>query len=352
MWIDLGGLAAAGVFLPLLLRLRAEAPGRERVAYAAELRASVVEGVQGMAELIVLGAVEEHTRHIDEAGRAVSARQLRLGSMQGVGEAGLVAAGSLAVWAAAFVLAPRIAQGTLPAADFAMLTVFVLASFEAIMPLPAAIQRAGEMAAAARRLFELIDQAPAVIDPDPIHAASPPAAGCSLGLRVRDLRFRYSEEQRWIFDGLSFQVRPGSRVGLVGPTGVGKSTLVNILLRFWDYQGGSLEVMGDGAPPVELRALSGERARALFSVMPQAPHLFHATIRENLLLASAEKANPGDEALFSALEAAGLADFIRGLPEGLATTVGELGRELSIGQVRRVALARAAAEGCPRVHSR
>jgi ABC-type transport system involved in cytochrome bd biosynthesis fused ATPase/permease subunit len=223
------------------------------------------------------------------------------------------------------------------------------------MPLPAAIQRAGEMAAAAGRLFQLIDQEPAVVDPEPavapavragsVSAPAPPAS--PIGLRVRDLRFRYSLQHPWIFDGLSFDVRPGRHVALVGPTGVGKSTLVSILLRFWDYPQGSIEVLEEGRDPLELRAVPGDRARSLFSVMPQTPHLFHATIRDNLLVACPGGTEPGDEALFSALQAAGLADFVRSLPDGLATTVGDLGRQISVGEARRMALARALLKDAP-----
>jgi ATP-binding cassette subfamily C protein CydC len=346
-WIDLCGLLFAGVILPLLLRVAGERPGREKVGHAAELRSAVVEGVQGMAELIVLGAEQEHGERLAASGRALAASQLRLSSLQGVGEAGIVAASSLAVWAAAFVLALPVSAGSLAGADFAMLTVLVLASFEAILPLPVAIQRAGEMAAAARRLFELIDQPPAAAEPESAAVPSRWHAAPPLGLRVRDLRFRYSEDQDWIFDGLSLEVPPGSTTALIGPTGAGKSTLVNILLRFWEYQDGSIQLSGQGGPSVELRSLPGEQARWLFSVMPQAPHLFHTSIRDNLLVAWPREEDPGDEVLHSALEAAGLAEFIDALPEGLSTSVGELGREVSAGEARRIALARALLKDAP-----
>ncbi len=158
--IDLAGLAIAGVALPLLLHWRAAAPGRRRVEYAAELRASVVEQTQGMAELIVLGAVQESEARLGRLSGSLDRAQAKLSSLQGIGEAGLVGASSLAVWAAAFAIAPLVLAGTREGPQFAMLTVFVLATFEAVMPLPAVIQRAGEIAAAARRLFDLIDARP------------------------------------------------------------------------------------------------------------------------------------------------------------------------------------------------
>jgi ATP-binding cassette, subfamily C, bacterial CydC len=344
-WVDLGGLLLAGVALPLLLRPATEGPGREKVGRAADLRSSVVEGVQGMAELIVLGALDEHGRRMGAAGRALAESQRRLSSLQGIGDAGIAAAGSLAAWAGALILAPRVSGGSLGGSDFAMLTVFILASFEAIMPLPVALQRAGEMAAAAHRLFDLIDQPPAVPEPGS-PAAAPRNGAAPLGLAVRGLRFRYSAEQPWIFDGLTFTVSAGSTTAVAGPTGAGKSTLVTLLMRFWDYREGSIVLDGQG-PSIELRSLSGDGARALFSVMPQAPHLFHSSIRDNLLVARPREEETGDAELFAALEAAGLAGFVEALPEGLATSVGELGRELSAGEGRRLALARALLKDAP-----
>jgi ATP-binding cassette subfamily C protein CydC len=342
--IDLAGLACAGVLLPLVLRAFADAPGRERVALSADLRAAVIEQAQGMAELIALGAVEEHAARIDAAAALLDRRQRRLSSLQAAGDAGLLAAASLAVWATVVALAPRVSGGNLPGAQFAMLTVLILATFESVMPLPAVFQRAGEFAAAARRLFGLVDQEPAARDP--AAPARAPAGHRALGLRVAGLRFRYPEEQLWVIDGLSLQVPAGGRLGISGPTGVGKSTLVSLLLRFWDWQDGVICVT-DGATDVDLQSLRGDDARALFSVLPQSPHLFHASLRENLGLAFADGRESDEEAMRRALDDVQLTSFLSGLPDGLDTTVGETGRELSSGEARRVALARSLLREAP-----
>lgn len=365
--IDGAGLAFAGVLLPLLLRRLSARPGRERVAWAAELRASIVEEVQGMAELVALGAAEAHADRIEAAGREMDGRQRTLASLQGLGDAGIVAASATAVWAAAFVLAPVVAGGGLPRADMAMLTVLVLASFETIMPLPGVMQRAGEMAAAARRLFQIIDAEPAVKEP----AAREPAvtrAGAAaqsapawflpkegipgpVSISIRDLCFRYSPELPWAIDGLSLEIPAGTRLGIIGPTGAGKSSLVNVLLRFWDFQAGSITVRGPDAVEYDLRSITTEDARKLFSVVPQAPYLFHASIRENLLIAlpsSSDSAAPlrGQE-LESAIQVAQLTELIASLPDGLDTVVGETGREISTGEMQRIAVARALLRDAP-----
>ena len=343
--IDLAGLAVAGLALPLLLRWRAAGPGRKRVEYAAELRASVVEQAQGMAELIVLGAVQEREARLGRVSRSLDRAQAKLSGLQGIGEAGLVAASSLAVWATAFVTAPLVLAGTRGGAQFAMLTVFVLATFESVVPLPAVIQRAGEIAAAARRLFELIDARPQA--DEPAHPASPPDISARLGLSISELGFRYAADQRWILDGFSLHVPTGRSVGIAGPTGVGKSTLVGLLLRFRDCEKGRIAVFDDAGSTWELSKLRGDDARQLFAVMEQSPHLFHASLRENLVLALPDDRQGDDALLLDALKTAQLADFVAGLPQGLETTVGETGRELSGGEARRVALARTLLKDAP-----
>lgn len=371
--IDAAALAFAGVLLPLFLRRLSARPGRERVAWAAELRASIVEEVQGMAELIALGAAGAHADRIEAAGREMDGRQRTLASLQGLGDAGIVAASAVAVWAAAFVLVLVVAGGGLPRADMAMLTVLVLASFETIMPLPGVMQRAGEMTAAARRLFEIIDAEPAVKEPavrEPAVAETAEAGPAApalfypgnqtpgpVSLSIRDLRFRYSPEQPWAIDGLSLDIPAGARLGIMGPTGAGKSSIVNVLLRFWDFEAGSIRVhVVDGPAGIvsdgyDLRSITTDNVRRLFSVVPQAPHLFHASIRENLLIALPpapdSAAQPREEALLSALRTAQLTELIASLPDGLDTIVGETGREISAGEMQRIAVARALLRDAP-----
>ncbi len=296
--IDVAALVSGGLLLPLFLNRCSRDSGRERAALSSDLRASVVEHAQGMAELIALGAVPDREEIMGLKGRKLELCERRLASLQGAGDAGLIAAGSFAAWTAAMVLAPRVVAGSLPGAEMAMLTVFILATLEAVMPLPPVIQRAGELAAAAGRLFELIDAAPVVQEPSSPVTAFSGGAVPSLGLVIRELRFRYASDTPWVIDGLSMEVPAGGRVGISGPSGVGKSTLVSLLLRFWDYAQGSITLAGEGRR-VELRALRGEDARRLFSVVPQSPFFFHASIRENLSIAMPEKAGRGTRRPFA-----------------------------------------------------
>lgn len=344
-WIDGMALLAAGIAVPIALAALASRPGRERVLLSAELRSSIVEEVDGMAELVVLGAAIPHARRMGEVSARLDARQRALNSLHGIGDAAIVAAGSLAVLGAAFVLAGRIGGGGLPRVDMAMLTMLVLASFEAVLPLPPAIRKAGEMAAAARRLYEIIDAEPAVSSPTS-GAHAPVAVRAAGDLSIRGLRFRYAPELPFVFDGFSLDLPSGSRIALVGPSGSGKSTFVNLILRFWDYEGGSIELDAR-----DLRSLDPEEARKYFSVVPQSPFLYHASIRENLLIAALPDGGLPDaadeERLLDAVDAAQLSDLVGSLPDGLDTIVGETGKAVSVGEAQRIAVARAFLKEAP-----
>jgi len=343
MLIDLLALVAGGIALPLLLLRLGDRPGREHVAIASDLRAAVVDGVQGGAELIAFGALARHTEEMIRLSDRLTKWQRRLAALEGGADGGIILTSGLAMWGGTLLLVPLVAGGALAPADIAMLSVLMLASFEAIMPLPSVFKRVGEMAAAARRLFEVIDAEPTVVEPETIDLdkGNAPAAQEAAGgsLTVEGLRFRYSEDSPWVIDGLSFSVAPGGRLAIIGPTGTGKSSFVNVLLRFWDYSEGSVRV-GEQ----ELNRIGSDSARELFSVAEQTPFLFHSSIRDNLLIASPEAE---DAALRRALEQAMLGEMLDSLENGLDTLVGENGVQLSIGQGRRLSIARALLKDAP-----
>ena len=156
---------------------------------------------------------------------------------------------------------------------------------------------------------------------------------------MRDLRFRYSPDEPPVLDGVSFSVPAGGRVALVGANGSGKSTVVNLLLRFWDYDEGTIRI---GA--VQLHTIRADDVRDLLGVVPQHTHLFNASIRDNLYLANPE-ASEAD--LVAACQQAQLHEFIQGLPQGYDTLVGENGLLLSGGERQRLAIARAILKDAP-----
>jgi ABC-type multidrug transport system fused ATPase/permease subunit len=176
-------------------------------------------------------------------------------------------------------------------------------------------------------LFEIVDARPAVVEP-----RRPVVMTGDVTLSVRGLRFAYPGGDRSALDGLDLELPQGGRVAVVGPSGSGKSTLAHLLLRFWDYGEGSIELGGR-----QLRDCRPEQVRRRFGALLQKPHLLEGSVRDNLLLA---RPDATQEQLHEAVLRAGAQELVAALPRGYDTWVGEHGTRLSGGQRQRLALAR------------
>jgi ATP-binding cassette subfamily C protein CydC len=204
----------------------------------------------------------------------------------------------------------------------------VLAAFEAISILPRSGAQAGQAAAAAGRVLAAAEGP--ILVPDPSIPEKLPAQSA---LRFEAVHFRWAVDRSEVFDGLSLDIPAGSRVALLGPSGIGKSTLAALALKLAAPQSGRILLGG-----VDISHLAAADVRRRIGWLSQATHLFDDTVRANLLLA---RPDADDEALWAVLEQARVADAVRALPEGLETYLGEGGFRFSGGQGRRLALARA-----------
>jgi len=345
-------LALAGVGVPLLVHRLGRGTGRRLVCARAELSAALVDGVQGAAELLAFDAAERHQARVAALDREVAGLQGCMAWLGGLTDALVGVMINLATLAALALAVPLVGAGKLDGVQLAVLVLAVIASFEAVLPLPQVAQHLEASLAAARRLFEIVDAQPAVVDPpgSRVHRVaelcgatsdppSPLGMGDAHGLALHDVRFRYGPGEPWALDGVSLHVAQGQSVAVVGPSGAGKTTLVNLLLRFWEYEHG--RILLDGR---ELRDLAQADVRRLVGVVSQHTHLFNATLRENLLLA---RPAATEAELVRAAQQAQLDDFIQGLPQGYDTWIGEQGLRLSGGQRQRLAIARALLQDAP-----
>jgi ATP-binding cassette subfamily B protein len=192
----------------------------------------------------------------------------------------------------------------------------------------------------ARRLFAMMDQAPAVED-----TATAAPTHVEPSIQFDNVTFEYDADdvdwsrQKKVFDGFSIDIVPGRHVALVGPSGTGKSTVVNLLLRQWDPQSGTISIGGHALDKFPLADL-----QQLLAVVSQRSYIFNDTIRENIRMG---KWDATDEEIEAAAAEAGLADFLAASPDGLDTQCGERGTKISGGQRQRVAIARAVLKNSP-----
>ena len=194
---------------------------------------------------------------------------------------------------------------------------------------------------AARRLFAMMDQEPAVLD----NSKTAVVGDIEPYIQIKNLIFEYdANDADWsrnkrVFNGLTLDIQPGKNIALVGPSGTGKSTVINLLLRQWDSESGSIKIGNHDLGSFPLADL-----QRYFAVVSQRSFIFNDTIRENIRMGKYEAS---DAEILAAATEAGLAEFIAASPEGLDTECGERGSKISGGQRQRVAIARAVLKNAP-----
>ena len=329
------GLLVAGVAAPLVAALLAGRRVRREAADRGELTAELVELLGAAPELVVYGQEDARLDRLRAANRALVVGARRGAFASGAGEAVRLSVAGLTVAGVLGLAVDAHAAGRLPEVLIAVLALLALASFEAVQPLPAAARELAATLGAGRRVLELTQQVPSVRDPaNPAELpAGPPA------LAFEGVRARYRDDEPLVLDGLSFRLEPGRRIALLGPSGAGKTTVANLMLRFLDPEAGRVTLAGR-----DLREYRQEDVRRAIAVAGQDAHVFSTSIRANVVLA-----RPGstDAEVEEALRQAQLWRFASSLPDGIDTPVGERGRELSGGQRQRLVLARALLAGAP-----
>ncbi|HXE95363.1 MAG TPA: ABC transporter ATP-binding protein, partial [Dongiaceae bacterium] len=287
---------------------------------------------QGVEELILLGAVERQAAVVDDLSARVIVEQERLGRINGLSLGGMAFFAGSGVAAVLLTGGMQVAAHQIPPPNLVMLLLFSAAVFEAAGQLPAALHLLPAARESASRIFELAD-APIPVPDTPVAGMKP----SDNGICFRNVSASYLPGEPVVRD-FSLSIPAGNSVVLTGNSGTGKSLLIEILLRFRDYEG-SITVGG-----VELRDLAKETVIGMIAAVPQRPHLFNGTIRENILLGnvSADKTQ-----LRLALRDCALESWVAGLPLGLETVVGINGSAVSGGEARRIALARALLKDAP-----
>jgi ATP-binding cassette, subfamily C, bacterial CydCD len=324
-----------GLMLPLLAQLASRKPGQRLIAQRADIQSQLVDGIQGIADLLAFGRGPDRLQQISILGKAYGGTQKEMARINGVHSALGTLFTNLGVWLVLFLVIPQVTAGNIKGVMLGTFALMTLASFEAVMPLPLAAQMWNAARAAAKRLFEVVDAEPVVKDD---------TRGAVLDIRsskieVSNITFSYSALSTPALQNVTFTIPAGKSMAIVGPSGAGKSTLANLLLRFWDYESGEITLGGES-----LKALRQDEVRKRLAFVSQNSYFFNTSIRENLRLAR-RSASP--EEIETVARAAQIHEFIVGLPKGYDTLIGEQGLRLSGGERQRLAIARALLKDSP-----
>lgn len=321
--------------------------GGDGVRYREQLgkvNAFVADSIQGVRDTVAFGHEKQRAKELWDTGATMQEGQEQLYSADAWQRAlaevfitvGIIAA---AWWSIQLALAGKID----PLVDVPAVIAVSVVGFYLSVGLANNYTDFRVAIYAARRLFSMMEQEPAVTET----AAGPVTGEIEPSLHFDNVHFEYdTEDAAWqreakVFDGFSLDIPNGSHVALVGPSGGGKSTVVNLLLRQWDPQSGQIRIGDRLLTDFPLADL-----QRMFAVVAQRAFIFNDTLRENIRMGGYDAS---EEELLAAAGKAGLTKWLQNIPDGLDTEAGERGSQISGGQRQRVAIARAILKNAPMV---
>ncbi len=332
LYVEIFLVLVAGFIIPLIINYYAKPSGERLVKTKSEMRMIAIDSVQGMGEILIYGVGDIQQNKLSLLTNQLNKDQLSQRKFSAFSQSMISLFANLAMLSTLFICIPLITDQKLQPAQLPMLALFILATFEAILPLPLAFQLLPETLTATRRIFSIVDSKPIISEPE---QTSPSPK--NMDIKFAQVNFSYHQNQ--VLHNLSFNLPAGNNLGIVGKSGCGKTSIVNLLLRFWPHQQGQI-IFGDF--PIE--NFHSNDLRQYFSVVSQQSVLFNSTIRANLLLANSDAS---DQEIDHVCKLAQIDKFISTLPEGYETWVGEAGLRLSGGQARRIIIARALLKDSP-----
>ena len=306
-----------------------------RMKAYASFASEFLDSIQGLATLKAFGQGKARADKLEVEARDLFRRTMWVLGTNALarGITDIAIAGGAAT--ALIYGAARVESGAMSLTSLLVILMLGIEIFRPMRELRTVLHQGMVGLSAAQGIYRILDDKPGVADapPAPLDKALAPV------IAFEDIRFAYPGTRRTVHDGLSFRAEAGERLGLVGPSGGGKSSIVRLLLRFYDPEAGRITLGGH-----DLRTLSFAQIRSLISVVNQDTFLFHGTVEDNIRLG---RPGASQQELEDAARAANIHAFIQSLPQGYATIIGEKGIKLSGGQRQRLAIARALLRDTP-----
>ena len=324
--LTLGAILMALLLIwPVLFYKLGKTNGAELTQNKADLRIATLDWLQGYSELTLFGAEERYRNAILNVQERLLKNQYFNAHFAGLAQALLMLANGWTIVLMLWLAADGVG-GNMPDPMVALVVFATMASVELLMPIAGAFQHLGQTLTSARRLNDII-----LSEPDVQFPEENTQHDNAYSIEYENVTFRYPDGDSNTLQDISLQIPAKHRIAVVGQTGSGKSTLMQLLNRYWDTQQGDIKIAGQS-----IRHWSESQLRQAISVVSQRVDILNGTLRDNVLMASPDAS---DEALSESLTKVGLEKLLD--DQGLDTWLGDGGRQLSGGEKRRIGIARA-----------
>ncbi len=300
-----------------------------------ELNAVLNDSLSGIREVKAFAREEDELDKVDDKIQLVLHKNLRALKLMAIFNPIFDFAAGIGQLLVIFFGARMAIAGTLSIADLVAFFLYLDSFYTPVRSLGNSMEAVQESLAGFERISDILTVSPEIISPPDPHLFAEPIQG---HIRFDDVCFHYIEGEEVLTD-INVDIRAGSTVALVGPTGVGKTTLVGLIPRFYDVINGKVSIDG-----VDVRDFDLDQLHESVSMVLQDVFLFHGTIRENILFG---RPNATEEEVLYAARIANAAEFIDRMPHGYDTMIGERGVKLSGGQKQRLSIARAVLKNSP-----
>ncbi|NOJ10304.1 heme ABC transporter ATP-binding protein/permease CydC [Vibrio splendidus] len=338
MWFDSSlGLILGSILLimllvwPILFYNLGKRNGGELTQNKADLRVTTLDWIEGYSELTLFGAEERYRNAILETQQKLMANQFVNANLTGMASAALMLFNGLTLVLMLWLAADGVG-GNAPDPFIALMAFATMASFELLMPIAGAFQHLGQTLSSARRLNEVI-----LSEPEVQFAEEKLDINKPLDITFSNVTFNYPDSERSVLNAVDLTIPATHKVAIVGQTGSGKSTLIQLLTRYWDPKKGYISIAG-----IELTQWNESQLRESISVVSQRVDILNGTLRDNLLIARPEAT---DDHLANILKDVGLEKLLEN--NALDSWLGDGGRQLSGGEKRRIGIARAILHDAP-----
>jgi len=327
-------LLVAAVMTPALFNRLGRQGSEREVEVSAAFKTRQIEILQGLSDLLAFQAYQRFKNRLLKISQQLIDIQQHNNRLSAWSSALTLFSAHLTMLIILIVGAGLLQQRILSGPVLVMLVFCVLALFEWINPIALALQMLGKTQKSAHRIRFVTELPSTIIEPD-----SPKTLPITNDITIENISFKYHEQGDWVLRDISLPIPQGSKLAFVGQNGAGKTSLLHLLMRFFDPQKGRITLAG-----IDYKQFRSDELITRIALLSQHSQIFSGTIQDNLLIARPDASRVD---LMKAVDLAGLKQYITGLADGMHTWVGENGARVSGGEARRIALARVYLKNAP-----